>query len=395
MDEKYNEAIDLYMAGKYDEAIAAMAQSKTVDAEVYKQFVQQCRNLNSQELKITSKSCDKHQHDPEIIQETNHEERPISKNSRKKLYMICGVSVMLIVVIIIAISLNFNSYDESTSNKNVTISTLLNDLRYAYSESEIADIFRRLDSKDLLYNQIDNDVWDTWGSNQPFRISTHNRVTFDKLCGILKSPEYNAILQNDSISVYAHESSSNRLIIVWKKEIDGMYSIDMISEDKWMFTNTLQNKAHSRELDYLAKNLTYEEIMYGKKRGDIKLIILPKDEYGKKRHLYSISATDTVPRPFYPPNGKNWEIVDYFWGERVSKIIFRNPDADKFQQMEFWDYDCVDDEWDNKLESPCLSIVRDYGESVPRLKFTWKTANGKKVSLIDYTYQSEYKMPLQ
>lgn len=48
MDEKYNEALDLYQAGEYEKAIEAMAQSKAVAPEVYQQFVQQCRNLMGQ-----------------------------------------------------------------------------------------------------------------------------------------------------------------------------------------------------------------------------------------------------------------------------------------------------------------------------------------------------------
>lgn len=48
MDEKYNEALDLYQAGEYEKAIKAMAQSKAVAPEVYQQFVQQCRNLMGQ-----------------------------------------------------------------------------------------------------------------------------------------------------------------------------------------------------------------------------------------------------------------------------------------------------------------------------------------------------------
>jgi len=46
MDDKYNEAIDLYMAGKYREAIDSMAQSKTVAPDVYQQFVKQCRAID-------------------------------------------------------------------------------------------------------------------------------------------------------------------------------------------------------------------------------------------------------------------------------------------------------------------------------------------------------------
>lgn len=58
MDDKYNEAIDLYMAGRYSEAIEAMAQSKTVAPDVYQQFVQQCRNLSPQSEEIKQSSQD-------------------------------------------------------------------------------------------------------------------------------------------------------------------------------------------------------------------------------------------------------------------------------------------------------------------------------------------------
>ena len=61
MDDKYNEAIDLYMAGRYSEAIEAMAQSKTVAPDVYQQFVQQCRNLSPQSTASQSYNTKTHQ----------------------------------------------------------------------------------------------------------------------------------------------------------------------------------------------------------------------------------------------------------------------------------------------------------------------------------------------
>lgn len=46
MDEKYNEAIDLYLAGRYAEAIETMAKSKTVAPDAFQEFVKQCRKLD-------------------------------------------------------------------------------------------------------------------------------------------------------------------------------------------------------------------------------------------------------------------------------------------------------------------------------------------------------------
>lgn len=99
MDEKYNEAIDLYMAGKYDEAIAAMAQSKSVTAEVYKQFVQQCRQLSLENGDVPQPTIEDQAKTPVITEP----EQPITnKNARKSFKMtkdkiLSGVIALLIL----------------------------------------------------------------------------------------------------------------------------------------------------------------------------------------------------------------------------------------------------------------------------------------------------------
>lgn len=99
MDEKYNEAIDLYLAGKYDEAIAAMAQSKSVDAEVYKQFVQQCRQLSSENGDVSQPPIEDQAKTPIVIEP----EQPITdKNARESFKMtkdriLSGVIALLIL----------------------------------------------------------------------------------------------------------------------------------------------------------------------------------------------------------------------------------------------------------------------------------------------------------
>ena len=321
------------------------------------------------------------------------EENPNKNKSFKALSIIIGIAVLALLAIGMLIITTTPTHNDS-KEQSITISSMLYDLTRANTFTEKQEIVRKTASDEIKIESISHNIWDTWGSKEDCRLSTSNKAIYDEWCNTLKDPMYKCILENDTISAYGREYGKD-LFIVRKGIVDGVYSIDLINENPALFPQTLKNRESAQELKELAKSLPYEEIMYGKKRGDIKLIYIPKDKYGKKQHLYTIKSTDTVPRPFYPPNGKNWEIVDYFWGERVSRIIFKNPEAEKTQQMEYWAYDCVDDEWDNKLEAPCLSITRDNTESVPKLVFTWKTSSGKNVSLTDYTYQSKYKIPKQ
>ena len=96
MDDKYNEAIDLYMAGKYREAIEAMALSKTVAPDVYQQFVKQCRNLDPQ---IAEEAPAVNQ---PVVEETTEQVKPLSSQTvqadKSKKGMVLNAVIALLVI---------------------------------------------------------------------------------------------------------------------------------------------------------------------------------------------------------------------------------------------------------------------------------------------------------
>ncbi len=304
--------------------------------------------------------------------------------------ILCAVTV-IVILIVIAATRSCNGGD--SSEESITISNMLEKFADAESMSDKSAILSKLSNEKIELKELSQDVWETWGSDfKACNLSTQDKGIYEEWCAQLKDSKYSQMLDNDSITVYKLEYHSYILYIVRKSTAEGTYAIDIIKDYNHMFEYELEGRQRYKELADFAKSHSYDEFMIGKS-GDGRMAFILKDKSGKRSHLYSVTITDTIPKAFFPPNGEKWEIVDYFWGGRNSKFIFRNPDADRSRQFEYWNYDCAYDEWQSIIDVPCLSIVRDDSESVPKLKFTWKTSTGETVSLSDYMYETDIKMP--